>query len=171
MKSDITHGNSRSQRHTERLNRAVQVLVINRILVMPDASGGICHLAANESNAIDPRSRLDLVDRRSGPGLDRRLHSHRGPDGRKGEIHLVAGSNTELTIGDIVVLVALPRISLAPGVFMWSNVLTFGEVSRHRCGQIACCHGDAVGRLVMGVARVVVCRRWKGAGKGIHPRA
>ena len=36
MKSDITHGGSSPQRHTEGLNRAIQVLVINRVLVMPD---------------------------------------------------------------------------------------------------------------------------------------
>ena len=76
-------------------------------------------------------------------------------------------------------MVALPCMSLAPGVFMWSDVLTFGEVGRariQRCVQVAHCHRDPVGRPCMGVARVVVwrCRRVSPrveAGKGIHPRA
>ena len=172
MKSDITHGRARSQRHSERLNRAIQILVIDRVLVMPDSSGRICDLVANEGNAIDSRSRLDLVDRRSGPGLDGRLHSHRGSDGRKGETG--GASHTELTVGDIVVHVALPRMSLAPGVFMGSDVLTFGPVGRariQRCVQIALLHLEPVRRPGMGMARVVVCGRWEGAGKGIYPCA
>ena len=156
MKSDITHANCGAQGHAEGLNRAIQVLVVNCVFVMPDSGRGTCDLGANESNTIDLFSRLELVDRRSGPGIDRRLHSHRGPDGRKGEIG--GASNTELSVGDIVVHVALARMSLAPGVFMWSNVLTFGEVGRariQRCVQVAHCHRYPVGRPAMSVARVV----------------
>jgi hypothetical protein len=172
MKSDITHGNSSPQRHTERLNRAIQVLVIHRVLVMPDSSGGTCDLVANEANAIASGNGFDLVDGRSGPGLDRRLHSHRGSGGRKGETG--GASNSVLTVGDIVVLVALPRMSLAPCVFMGSDVLSFGEVGRARilrCVQIAHCHRHPVGRPCMGVARVVGRSRWVSAGKGIDPGA
>src|SRR5436190_467430 len=96
---------------------------------MPDSSGWIGDLIPNESDAINCWSRLDLVNRRAGPGHDRRLHSHCGPDGIKGK--RTAGTDcTELTVGDIVVLVALSRISLAPGVFMRSDILAFTEVSR-----------------------------------------
>src|SRR5437870_8372528 len=114
---------------------------------MPDSSGGICDLVANESNAIDSWRRLNLGYGGSGPGLDCRLRSHRGPGGRKGETG--GASNTELTIRDIVVLVALPCMGLTPGVFVWGDVLTFGKVGRARilgCIQIAHCHQDPVGR-------------------------
>ncbi len=65
MKPYITQDNSRSQRHAERLNRAIEVLVIDRVLVMPDSRGGVSHLVADERNTIDPRSRLDRIGGRS----------------------------------------------------------------------------------------------------------
>ena len=130
MKSDITHAYSSPQRHTEGLNRAVQVLVINRVLVMPDSSGGICDLVANESNAIDFTSRLDLIDRRSSPSHDGRLLLHCGDGGRKGKTG--GATDRESPVGDIIVLVALPGMRLAPDVLMGSDVLTFGKVGRAR---------------------------------------
>src|SRR5436190_7745657 len=141
---------------------------------MPDASGRICDFEADESNAINSCSRFDLVDRCAGPGHDRRLHSHRGPHGTKRK-RTASTSRTELTVGDIVVLVALSRISLAPSVFMWSDILAFTEVGRAwiRCwNQVTHCHRNAVRGPGMGVARVVVwgCGRVSpriGAGKGI----
>ena len=130
MKSDITHGYSSPQRHTEGLNRAVQVLVMNHVLVMPHPSGGICDLIAYETNAIDIFSGLDLVDRCSSPGHEGRLLLHCGANSRKGETSRAADIKT--TVGDVIVLVALARMGLAPGIFMWSDVLTFGKISRAR---------------------------------------
>ena len=37
MKRDVSNIDSRSYRHSERLNRAIEVLVIERVLIMPDA--------------------------------------------------------------------------------------------------------------------------------------
>ena len=37
MKSDVADVDSASQRHTEGLDRAIEVLVIERVLVVPDA--------------------------------------------------------------------------------------------------------------------------------------
>ena len=172
MKSKITHGNSRAQRHTERLNPTIQVLVINRVFVVPDSRRGVGDLVANESNAIGSRSRLDLVDRRSGPSLDRRLHARRGSDGSKGKAG--GARHRELTVGDVVVHVALPSMSIAPGFFVGSDVLTFGPVGRariRRCAQVALCDRDPVGRPGMSVAGVIGGSRWVGAGKRIHPGA
>ena len=177
MKSDVTHGYSGCQGHSERLDGAIEVLVIDRVLVMPEASDWTGYFVANEGNAIDSWSWLDRVDRRPGPGVDRRLHSHRGPHGREAERG--GATNSELTVGNIVVHVALAWISLAPDVFVGSDVLTFGEVSRtriRRCVQVARCHRDPVGGPGVSVARVVVwrCRRVSprvNAGKGIHPGA
>src|SRR2546428_3753410 len=164
-----------SRRDSEGLNRAIQILVIDRVLIVPNSSGWVCHFIANECNAIVSRIGLDLIDGCSAPGKDGRLRSCRGSNRRKREIRRAA-ADTELTIGDVVVHVALPGISLAPGVFMWSDVLTFGEIGRAlilRCVQIAHCHRDPVRRARMNVAGVVgrAWRSGKGAGKGIHPRA
>ena len=45
-----------SQRHAEGLNRAIEVLVIDRVLVVPDARRWVGHFVADERNAIDPGS-------------------------------------------------------------------------------------------------------------------
>src|SRR5439155_3937666 len=50
VKPDVSDVNSSSQRHAEGLNCAIQVLVIEGILIVPDASSGIGHLIAHEPN-------------------------------------------------------------------------------------------------------------------------
>ena len=162
------------RRNSERLNRAIEVLVIDRVLIMPNSSGWVCHFITNECNAIVSRIGLDPIDGCSGPGKNGRLRYRRGSNGRKCEIR--DATDTELTIGDVVVHVALPGISLAPGVFMGSDVLSFGEIGRAgilRYVQVAHCHRDPVRRGCVRVARVVG-RAWRSredAGKGIHPGA
>src|SRR5207249_448418 len=37
-----------SRRDSERLNRAIQILVIDRVLIAPNSSGWVCHFIANE---------------------------------------------------------------------------------------------------------------------------
>ena len=59
MEAEITDGDPASQRNAERLNRAIKILVIDGVLVMPNSRGWICHFVANDSDAIDSRSRLD----------------------------------------------------------------------------------------------------------------
>src|SRR6266446_1169103 len=130
MKADVGYIGADSHRNTKGLDGAIEVLVIDRVFIMPDAGGRICHLVANEANAIDSWSRLDLVDGRSGPRFNGRLHLDRGRGGRKGETS--GASDSENAVGDIIVLVALGWIRLAPEVFMWSDVLTFGKVGRAR---------------------------------------
>ena len=127
MKADITQPRSRSYRHPERPDGAIQVLVIDRVFVMPDASGRVCHLVANKANAIDSGSRLDLVDGRSGPSLNGGLLLDRGCGLSKREGGAIK-TDIEPTVRGIVVLIALGRISLAPDVFMWSDVLAFEVV-------------------------------------------
>lgn len=46
MKTDVANGNTRSQGHTERLERAVEVLVIDRVFVMPDSGRWVRDLVA-----------------------------------------------------------------------------------------------------------------------------
>ena len=77
METEIADCNSAAQRHTERLNRAIEVLVINRVLIMPDAGGRICHFVSNGTDSIVSGIRLKCIERRSSPGIDRSLRSHR----------------------------------------------------------------------------------------------
>lgn len=129
MKSDVSDVNSRCQRHAEGLHGAIQVLVIQRVLVMPNSSTWVGYLVTHEPDAIVARIRLDLVYCRSCPRLDGRLHSHGAANCRKRERRTDAGYAI-LTVGRIIVHVALSRVTLAPGVFVRRNVLRFSEVSR-----------------------------------------
>src|SRR6266852_3783479 len=64
MKTYISDAASR--RHSKRLNRTIQVLVIDRVLVVPNSSGWVGHSIANVRNAIVSRIGLDLIDGCSG---------------------------------------------------------------------------------------------------------
>jgi len=59
MKSDVTNVNSLPERHAERLNRAIEVLVVNGVLVMPHAGRWIRYFINNERTTIDTGLRLD----------------------------------------------------------------------------------------------------------------
>lgn len=59
MKSNVTNVNSLPERHAERLNRAIEVLVVNGVLVMPYAGRWIRYLINDERTTIDTGLRLD----------------------------------------------------------------------------------------------------------------
>ena len=56
MKSDVTNVGASAQRHTEGLDRPIEVLVIQRILVVPDSSSWIGDFVSHEPEAIVSRS-------------------------------------------------------------------------------------------------------------------
>jgi hypothetical protein len=91
----------------EGLNRAVEVLVIDGVLIMPNVRGRVCHLVTDEENAIVTGIRLNLVYCGTCPSHHGRLHPERGANGRKRE-SAGAAADSKLAIGDIVVHVALP---------------------------------------------------------------
>ena len=132
MKPDVADVYSRSERHAEGLNRAIEVLVKERILIVPDSSRRISYLVTHEPNPVVTRVRLDLIHCRASPGLDGRLHSHGGADRRKSEIMLVP-LDAKLTVGDVVIHVALSGMRLAPGVFVRGTYWRFGKVG---CARI-----------------------------------
>jgi hypothetical protein len=68
MKSDVRNVYSWSNWHAERLNRAIKVLVIDRVFIMPDAGAGVRDFVAHEPDTVGSWSRLDLVHGRAGPG-------------------------------------------------------------------------------------------------------
>lgn len=130
MKFDIAQAwGCKSEINLKGLNRAVQILVVDSILIMPKTDGGIRHLVADEYNPIVSRIGFDLGHRRVRPGHDGGLHAHCVTDRRKRERRVDAG-HAILTVRGVVVLIALPRMSLAPGIFMRCDVLRLGEVGR-----------------------------------------
>ena len=77
MECDITDVGSSAQRHTEGLDRPIEVLVIQRILVVVDAGTWIGDFVTHKPEAIVSRIRLHLIYRRARPSHDSRLHPHR----------------------------------------------------------------------------------------------
>ena len=74
VKPDVSNVDSSPYRHAERLNAAIEVLVIHRVLIVPDAVVGSCHLVTDEENPVAcrrrPRSWLELIYGRAGPGFN-----------------------------------------------------------------------------------------------------
>lgn len=174
MKTDVTDVHSRPNGHTEGLDRAIEIFVIDREFIVPDAGRRIRHLVANQENAIVSRIGFELVHSGAGncPGLDGGLHSHCVSESCKSEAG--GAAYREVTVGDIVKHVALARMTLAPGVFMRTNVGGFSKIGCARIlrrVQVAGLDPDPVRHAVMVVAAVVVGGRWEGASKGIDPGA
>ena len=83
MESDVAQRDADPQRHTEGLDRAIEVLIVDGVFIMPNAGGLVRHLVNNKRAAIDPRLGLDRAAGRAGPGTGGWRHSHRGSYGRK----------------------------------------------------------------------------------------
>ena len=77
VKTDVTDVGAGAQRHTEGLDRSIEVLVIQRILVVVDAGTWIGDFVTHKPEAIVSRIRLHLIYRRARPSHDSRLHPHR----------------------------------------------------------------------------------------------
>ena len=86
MKSDVTYVNSGPERHAEGLNRAIEVLVVNGVLVMTHAGRWVRYSVNDERATIDTGLRLDQHASCAGPGVGRWLHSECLADRRKREI-------------------------------------------------------------------------------------
>ena len=74
MKIDVADVNPRSQRHAERLNSTVEVLVIKGVFVMPHTGTWVSHFVTHKPNPVVAGIGFDLADRRPGPSHDGRLH-------------------------------------------------------------------------------------------------
>ena len=131
MKSDVADVDARSQRHCERLNGTIEVLVIERVLILPDAGGRVGHFVTHEPNTIVAVIRFDLIYRRASPGFNGWLLTHGAAHGTKTK-RLVDSSYRVLLVRRVVIHVALVRMTLAPGAFVRHDVLRFGEICRPR---------------------------------------
>src|SRR5262245_65127884 len=129
MEIDIADVHSGDQGHTERLNSAVEVFIIQGVFVVPDASTGVRHLEAHIPDAINSRNGLNPVHRRACPRHDSRLLLHRDAYGSKGE-RLVDSGYVIAAVRRVVIHVALAGVILAPLVLMRGDVLGFSKIGR-----------------------------------------
>src|SRR6266513_6238400 len=158
MNPEIAHRDPAPQRHTEGLNRTIQILVIDRVLVMPNSSTWIRNFVADKPDAVISRIRLNLIHCRAGPSFNSRLLSHGGSCATKTK-GLVDSGYAVSTIRRIVVHVALAGMTLAPRVFVRDDVLRFGKICRSRVQrrvQVVNVNEDSMRRYVMTVAGVIV---------------
>src|SRR5215831_9213916 len=160
VKSNIAYVNSGSDGHPKRLNGAIQVLVIDGILVVKNASRRVRYSETHKENAIISRIRADLVyarARRACPSHNGRLSSHRAAKRCKREA--CGAAHAILTIGGVVEHVALAGVRLAKGEFARSDVLRFGKIGRAgvlRCVQITGLNANPVRYAIMHVPSMVV---------------
>ena len=158
MKSDVRDVYSGSNRHAERLDGAIEILVIEREFIVPDASSGVGDFVAHEPDAVGSSRRLNLVYRRAHPSHNGRLLSHGGACATKTK-GLVDSGYAVLTVRSVVVHVALARMTLAPDAFVRDDVIRFGKIRRPRIErgvQVVNVNQNSVRRYVMTVAAVVV---------------
>src|SRR4029453_2046266 len=102
MKPDVSHVHSRSYRHSESLNSTIQVLVIQRVFIVPHATTQVGDFVTHEPDAVSAWSRFDLVYRRAGPRNDGWLHSLGGTIFIETEVGRTAYS--VFTVGSVVIL-------------------------------------------------------------------
>src|SRR5688572_10452572 len=167
MEADIAYRHTGPCRNTKRLDRAIDILVIDGVLVMPYARRRIGHLITYDSDTVIPGIRREGRPAGTVPGIDRRPLPDRRSGGREAER---AGRtvNVVTPVRDVVVHVALAGIRLAPDVFVRGYVLSLGIIggahvlSRAQIGDL---RQDPVCRAEMRMTAVAVVRRG-----GIAPR-
>jgi len=113
MKTDVADVHSGREGHAKRLDSAIKILVVQGILIVPDPSSGIRHFVPHKPNTIVTRVGLNLAYYRCWPGHDGRLHPRRRTNTRKCEIGWAAADG-KLTVGSVVVHIALTWMRLAP---------------------------------------------------------
>ena len=131
VKSDIRDIHSESNRHAERLDTAIEVFVVERIFIVPNAGSRVCHFESHEPDAVVSGVRLNLIHCRTSPRHDGRLLLHGGAYGTKRE-GLVDSGYAVLTVRSVVIHVALARMTLAPCVFVRDDVLRLSKIRRSR---------------------------------------
>ena len=63
VEADISYVHSWCHRHSEGLNSAIQVLIVEGVLIVPNASGWIRHFVTHKPDAVVARVGLELIDR------------------------------------------------------------------------------------------------------------
>jgi len=107
MKSDVRDIHSWCEGHAERLDRAIEVLVIERVFVVVNTSRRVGHFVAHEPQPIVTGIGLELSNRCACPRVNGRLHSRRRTNSGKRKA-VAAAIHSELAIRGIVIHVTLP---------------------------------------------------------------
>jgi hypothetical protein len=132
VKSFIAHPRPETiEKDLKGLNAAIQVLVIDGILIVPHAVIWSCYFVTYEEDTIVARIGFDLINRRTSPSHDGWLLSHGRTCGIEGE-RLVDSNYGELLVRSVVIHVALRRVTLAPDAFIRDDVFRFGKIGRPR---------------------------------------
>jgi hypothetical protein len=132
VKPDVSDIDASSYRHGQKLNRPIEVLIIQSVFIVPHAATQVGYFVTHEPNSIGSVSRFDLIYKRTiyaSPNHNGRLFLHGGAGLLKAE---GSGSATHgiPTVRSIVIHVALVRMSLAPGAFVWDDVFRFCKIGR-----------------------------------------
>src|SRR5215469_9264307 len=98
---------------------------------MPDSSSGVGDFDTHEPDAVIARIGFELAHCRASPRHDSRLLSHGRAYTSKTK-RLIDPGYTVLSIRGIIVHVTLARMTLAPGVLVWDDVLGFSKIGRFR---------------------------------------
>src|SRR5215831_9601937 len=126
MESDICYRCAASQRHVERLDGAIEILVMDGVFIMPHAIHRPADFVDNECSPIHAGFWFDRYTCCSRPSIRRGGHSHRRANTGEGEV--CRPSHIETPIGGVVIHVALPSVRLTPGILVRAVILSFSVV-------------------------------------------
>jgi len=172
---DKAEVNSWSERHTERLNPAIKIFVVEGVFVVPKVLTKNGDFVTHKPDPIISRVWLYLIKCRACPSPfhDRRLHPgcrrHCSETERRGDT-----ADAKLTVGDVVKHVALAGMRLTPGVFVRTEIGRFGKIFGaliHVLIQVVSLDPDAVRHAIMRVTGVIVGRVRKRACEWVNPGA
>ena len=111
MKIDITQWDRKPEENSEGLDGAIQVFVIDGVLIVPNPGIRPRYLVTDEEDPIVSRVRLYLIYNRARrcPSHNCRLHTERGTHCAKIK-RRIDTTDVELPIRDIVIHVALTGV-------------------------------------------------------------
>ena len=97
VETDVRYVYPWSKRYSEGLDAAIKVLVIERIFIVPYASGWVGHFVTHKPNTIVAVLRFDLIYGRACPGFNGWLLTHGAAHGTETK-RLVDSSYRELLV-------------------------------------------------------------------------
>ena len=143
------------------MNPTIEVLVIERVFIVPDPTTGVRDFVAHEPDTIVARIGLDRVaHRRASPSFNGWLLSHGGSYGLETK-RLIDSGYAVLTVRSVVIHVAFRGMGRAPDAFVRDDVIRFSKVLRPRVQrriQVVNVNQHSVRRYVMNVAAVIIWR-------------
>ena len=136
----------------------IEVLVIDRVFIVPDTIRWVGYLVTHKPDPVVPWIRFDLIYCRASPRHNGRVLSHGGSCGIKTK-GLVNSEYAVLTVGCVVIHVALGRVTLTPGAFVRDDVIRFGKICSPGVEgriQVVNVNENSMRRYVVTVASVIV---------------